>query len=257
MLGFEDNIRGKKGKSKIIMLTAYDYQMAKILDEVGVDLILVGDSLGMVFQGCKDTKSVTMDAMIYHTKAVVRGAKKTPVIGDMPIYSYATVETALKNARRFLEAGAKGVKIEGNKPEIIRALIAADIPVMGHVGLLPQTAKAYKVRGKTLKEATQIFQDALEIDGYGAFSIVLECIPESLAKRITENVKAPTIGIGAGRYCDGQVLVINDMLGFDESFAPKYLKRYADLNKIIKNAVKRFMEEVYSGAYPDKEHTYH
>ncbi|HDI06810.1 MAG TPA: 3-methyl-2-oxobutanoate hydroxymethyltransferase [Candidatus Bathyarchaeota archaeon] len=239
------------------MLTAYDYQTAKILDAVGIDVILVGDSLGMVFQGCKDTKSVTMEAMIYHTRAVARGARNTPVIGDMPIHSYDTVEDALENARLFIEAGADGVKIEGNKPEIIKALIAEGIPVMGHVGLLPQTAEAYKVRGKTAEEAEKIFRDALEVDGCGVFSIVLECIPESLAKRITENVKAPTIGIGAGKYCDGQVLVINDMLGFDDSFAPKYLKKYADLNKIIKNAVKRFMEEVRSGVYPDEEHTYH
>ena len=254
---FEDRIRAKKGREKIVMLTAYDYQIAKILDEVGVDLILVGDSLGMVFQGCRDTKNVTMDDMIYHTKAVTRGAKNTPVIGDMPIHSYDTAKTAVKNAQRFLKAGAKGVKIEGNKPEVIRALIAAGIPVMGHVGLLPQTAKAYKVRGKSLGEAEQIFRDALEIDSYGVFSIVLECIPESLAKRITENVKAPTIGIGAGKYCDGQVLVVNDMLGLDENFAPKYLKKYANLNKIIKNAVETFMKEVRSGIYPDEEHTYH
>lgn len=252
-----ENIRRRKGKEKIVMLTAYDYQTAKILDAVGVDVILVGDSLGMVFQGCKDTKSVTMEAMIYHTRAVARGARNTPVIGDMPIHSYDTVEDALENAKLFIEAGADGVKIEGNKPEIIKALIAEGIPVMGHVGLLPQTAEAYKVRGKTAEEAEKIFRDALEVDGCGVFSIVLECIPESLAKRITENVKAPTIGIGAGKYCDGQVLVINDMLGFDDSFAPKYLKKYADLNKIIKNAVKRFMEEVRSGVYPDEEHTYH
>jgi len=252
-----ENIRRRKGKEKIVMLTAYDYQTAKILDAVGVDVILVGDSLGMVFQGCKDTKSVTMEAMIYHTRAVARGARNTPVIGDMPIHSYDTVEDALENARLFIEAGADGVKIEGNKPEIIKALIAEGIPVMGHVGLLPQTAEAYKVRGKTADEAEKIFRDALEVDRCGVFSIVLECIPESLAKRITENVKAPTIGIGAGKYCDGQVLVINDMLGFDDSFAPKYLKKYADLNKIIKNAVKRFMEEVRSGVYPDEEHTYH
>ena len=252
-----ENIRRRKGKEKIVMLTAYDYQTAKILDAVGVDVILVGDSLGMVFQGCKDTKSVTMEAMIYHTRAVARGARNTPVIGDMPIHSYDTVEDALENARLFIEAGADGVKIEGNKPGIIKALIAEGIPVMGHVGRLPQTAEAYKVRGKTAEEAEKIFRDALEVDGCGVFSIVLECIPESLAKRITENVKAPTIGIGAGKYCDGQVLVINDMLGFDDSFAPKYLKKYADLNKIIKNAVKRFMEEVRSGVYPDEEHTYH
>jgi 3-methyl-2-oxobutanoate hydroxymethyltransferase len=252
-----DELRMKKGKEKIIMLTAYDYQMAKILDEAGIDLILVGDSLGMVIQGHTDTKSVTMEDMIYHTRAVARGAKNTPIVGDMPINSDRTVEDALKNAKRFLEAGAHGVKIEGNKSRVVKALLDAGIPVMGHVGLLPQTAERYRVKGKQPEEAQKIFSDALALDKLGVFSIVLECMPESLAKRITEAVRAPTIGIGAGKYCDGQVLVINDMLGFDESFAPKYLKRYANLNKIIKEAVARFEEEVSRGIYPDKEHTYH
>ena len=252
-----DELRMKKGKEKIIMLTAYDYQMAKILDEAGIDLILVGDSLGMVIQGYTDTKSVMVEDMLYHTRAVARGAKNTPVIGDMPINSDKTAEDSMKNAKRFLEAGAHGVKIEGNKSEVVKALLNAGIPVMGHVGLLPQTAERYRVKGKQQEEAQKIYDDALELDKLGVFSIVLECMPESLAKRITEAVKAPTIGIGAGKYCDGQVLVINDMLGFDESFAPKYLKRYAHLNKIIKEAIARFEEEVSSGVYPDKEHTYH
>jgi 3-methyl-2-oxobutanoate hydroxymethyltransferase len=252
-----DELRMKKGKEKIIMLTAYDYQMAKILDEAEVDLILVGDSLGMVIQGCKDTKSVTMEDMLYHTRAVAKGAKNTPIIGDMPINSDKTVEEALKNAKRFLEAGAQGVKIEGNKSEVVKALLNAGIPVMGHVGLLPQTAESYRVKGKQPEEAQRIFNDALALDKLGVFSIVLECMPESLAERITEAVKAPTIGIGAGKHCDGQVLVINDMLGFDLSFSPKYLKRYANLNRVIKEAVARFREEVSEGIYPDREHTYH
>ena len=252
-----DELRTKKSKEKIIMLTAYDYQMAKILDEAGIDLILVGDSLGMVIQGYKDTKSVTIEDMLYHTRAVARGAKNTPIIGDMPIDCDKSVEDALKNAKRFLEAGAQGVKIEGSKFEVVKTLLNAGIPVMGHVGLLPQTAESYRVKGKQPPEAQKIFDDALELDKLGVFSMVLECMPESLAKRITEAVKTPTIGIGAGKYCDGQVLVINDMLGFDESFAPKYLKRYANLNKIIKEAVARFKDEVSSGVYPDKEHTYH
>jgi len=252
-----NELRMKKGKEKIIMLTAYDYQMAKILDELGIDLILVGDSLGMVIQGHKDTKSVTMEEMLYHTRAVARGAKNTPIIGDMPINSDKTVGDALRNAKRFLEAGAHGVKIEGNKSEVVKALLNAEIPVMGHVGLLPQTAESYRVKGKEPEEAQKILNDAVELDKLGVFSIVLECMPESLAKKITETVKAPTIGIGAGKYCDGQVLVINDMLGFDESFAPKYLKRYANLNRIIKEAVTKFKEEVSKGIYPDKEHTYH
>ncbi|MGD8507038.1 MAG: 3-methyl-2-oxobutanoate hydroxymethyltransferase [Candidatus Bathyarchaeota archaeon] len=247
----------KKGKKKIIMLTAYDYQMAKILDRAGIDLILVGDSLGMVVQGYENTKRVTIEDMLYHTRVVARGARNTPIVGDMPIESDTTAEEALGNAKRFLEAGAHGVKIEGNKSEAVQALLQAGIPVMGHVGLLPQTAESYRVKGKQPAEAQRIFNDALRLDELGVFSMVLECMPESLAKRITETVKAATIGIGAGKYCDGQVLVINDMLGFDESFTPKYLKRYASLNKMIEEAVAKFKEEVSSGLYPDKEHTYH
>ncbi|MDH5783828.1 MAG: 3-methyl-2-oxobutanoate hydroxymethyltransferase [Candidatus Bathyarchaeota archaeon] len=252
-----DELRMKKGKEKIIMLTAYDYQIAKILDEAGIDLILVGDSLGMVIQGYTNTKSVTIEDMLYHTRAVARGAKNTPIVGDMPIDCDKSVEDALKNAKRFLEAGAQGVKIEGNKSKVVKALLNAEIPVMGHVGLLPQTAESYRVKGKQPTEAQKILDEALKLDKLGVFSIVLECMPESLAKRITEAVRAPTIGIGAGKHCDGQVLVINDMLGFDLSFAPKYLKRYANLNKIIKEAIARFEQEVSKGIYPDKEHTYH
>jgi len=252
-----NEFRKRKGREKIIMLTAYDYQMAKILDEALIHIILVGDSLGMVVQGYRDTKNVTMDDMLYHTRAVARGCQKTPIIGDMPIDSDKTVEHALANARKFLEAGAHGVKIEGNKSEVIRSLISDGIPVMGHVGLLPQTASAYRLRGKQPEEADRIFQDALEVDNLGVFAMVLESIPEGLARKITEAVSAPTIGIGAGKYCDGQVLVINDMLGFDPSFKPKYLKRYADVNLIIKQAVENFKQEVKSGRYPDAEHTYH
>jgi 3-methyl-2-oxobutanoate hydroxymethyltransferase len=254
---FHERIRQKKGKEKIIMLTAYDYQVAKIVDAMGIDLILVGDSLGMVVQGHSDTKSVTMMDMIYHVRAVARGAKNTPIIGDMPMNSYNTTEDGLRNARKFIEAGAHGVKIEGNSPRVVRAFIEAGIPVMGHVGMLPQMAETYRVKGKKPEEAEEIFHDALDLDKLGVFSMVLECIPKSLAKRITENVKAPTIGIGAGKCCDGQVLVINDMLGVDEHFKPKYVKRYATLNGVIKEAVARFMEEVSAGKYPDEEHTYH
>ncbi len=256
-MNFQEKIRRKKNKEQIIMLTAYDYQIAKILDGLGVDLILVGDSLGMVVQGHSNTKSVTMTDMIYHVRAVARAAKNTPIIGDMPINSCDTPEDGLQNAKSFLEAGAHGIKVEGNRPEIIRALIRIGIPVMGHVGMLPQMAEVYRVKGKKPEEAEEILGDALELDKLGVFSIVLECIPESLARTITETVKTPTIGIGAGKYCDGQVLVINDMLGLDENFKPKYAKRYANLNKIIKDAVARFVEEVSTGKYPDKEHTYH
>lgn len=239
------------------MLTAYDYQTAKLIDEVGIDIILVGDSLGMVVLGHKNTKNVTMGQMIHHTKAVVNGAKNIYIIGDMPIHSYDTVDDALVNAKKFMETGAHGVKIEGNKPDVIKVLLKEGIPVMGHLGLLPQTAEKYNVRGKEDLEAKRIYEDALELDKLGVFSIVLECVPEDLAKKITESVKVPTIGIGAGKYCRGQVLVINDLLGMDESFKPKHVKRYADLSKTIKNAVSKFKEEVLEGKFPDDEHTFH
>ncbi len=252
-----DELKMLKKKRKIVVLTVYDYQIAKLLDDIGIDLFLVGDSLGMVVLGYGNTKAVNMQEMLHHTRAVARGTKNTPIVGDMPINSYNTVADALKNAKKFLDAGAHGVKIEGNKPRTIKALLNEDIPVMGHVGLLPQTAESYRVKGKEEREAEKILSDALELDKLGVFTMVLECIPESLAKRITENVQTPTIGIGAGKYCDGQVLVINDMLGLDKSFTPKYLKRYADIGNVIRQAVTMFKEEVMEGKYPDKEHTYH
>jgi 3-methyl-2-oxobutanoate hydroxymethyltransferase len=256
-MSFQEEIRQKKAKEKIIMLTAYDYQMARILDQSGIDLILVGDSSGMVVQGYATTREVTMADMIFHVRAVARGAKETPIIGDMPINSSNTAGEGLRNAKLFIESGAKGVKIEGYKPDVIKALMDEGIPVMGHVGMLPQAAEEYRVKGKDPEEARKMMQDALDLDRMGAFSIVLECIPQNLAKRITESTRAPTIGIGAGRYCDGQVLVINDMLGFDESFRPKYVKTYANLNKTIRDAVTRFKREVDSATFPDEEHTYH
>jgi len=250
-------LEGLKGKKKVVMLTAYDYQMAKLVEQAGVDLILVGDSLGMVVLGYPTTKQVTMEEMLHHTKAVARGAKKTPIIGDMPINSYSTPELAVENARKFIQAGAKGVKVEGCCPEVVTALLSDGIPVMGHLGLLPQTAQKHKLVGKEEEEAERIFRDALTLDRLGVFSIVLECIPEMLGKRITENVKTITIGIGAGKYCDGQVLVINDLLGMDESFKPKFVKKYANLSEIIRNAVSQFKKEVEEGSFPDEEHSYH
>jgi len=256
-MDFEEKIRRMKGTDKIIMLTAYDCQMGKLLEEAGVDLILVGDSLGMVVQGNRDTKKVSMRDMIYHVKAVAEGVENTPIIGDMPINSYGTVDDGLENAKKFLEAGAHGVKIEGKPEGVAEALIESGIPLMGHVGMLPQMAETYRVKGKTPEEAEEIYKDAVSLDKLGVFSMVLECIPESLAKRITENAMAPTIGIGAGKYCDGQVLVINDMLGLDQSFKPKFVKRFADLHSVVKKAVTEFREEVMKGVYPDDEHTYH
>jgi 3-methyl-2-oxobutanoate hydroxymethyltransferase len=256
-VSFQEKIRQKKGKEKITMLTAYDFQTARILDGTGIDLILVGDSSGMVVQGHSDTKSVTMADMIYHVSAVARGAKMKPIIGDMPINTCNTVEDCLKNAERFLAAGAHGVKIEGKKADAVGALTSRGIPVMGHVGMLPQLAETYHVKGKKPEEAERILQDAKDLDALGVFSIVLECIPESLGKTITESVSVPTIGIGAGIHCDGQVLVINDLLGLDASFKPKYVKTYASLNETIRLAVTRFIEEVSTSKYPDEEHTYH
>lgn len=252
-----EELRNRKGKEKIVMLTAYDFQIAKILDEVGIDIILVGDSLGMAVQGCSNTRGVTMDDMLYHTHAVARGANKTPIVVDMPINSDSNAKDALSNAKMLLDAGGHGVKIEGNKTEVIKALIGEGIPVMAHLGLLPQTATAYRVTGKVPGDAQKIKRDAIKLDRLGVFAMVLESIPESLAKKITQAVGAPTIGIGAGKHCDGQVLVINDMLGLDPSFSPKYIKRYADLNGIARQAVSDFAEEVREGKYPGPEHTYH
>ena len=256
-MSFQEAIKQKKGREKIVMLTAYDFQMARILDESGIDLILVGDSSGMVVQGYSDTKSVTMTDMLFHVRAVSRAVKATPIIGDMPINSCNSSEECLRNAEQFLKAGAHGVKVEGLKADAVRALVRAGTPVMGHVGMLPQMVEAYRVKGKNPEEAEQIMREAVELDRLGVFSIVLECIPESLGKRVTESVRVPTIGIGAGRHCDGQVLVINDLLGLSESFKPKYVKAYANLNRTVKDAVATFIEEVSTGKYPDEDHTYH
>ena len=239
------------------MLTAYDYQMAKILDSAGVDILLVGDSLGMVVLGHKDTKEVTMLDMVRHTEAVARGTASVVVVSDMPRNTYNTVGDALENAQRLIDVGADAVKLEGNPQGVVEALTSSGIQVMGHVGLLPQTAESFKVRGKKRDEAERIYEDALELDRLGVFSIVLECIPLRLAKRITEAVKSLTIGIGAGIHCDGQVLVVNDMLGMEEGFKPKHVKRYAYLTETIRDAVLRFMDDVQSERFPDDAHSFH
>ncbi|HLC36787.1 MAG TPA: 3-methyl-2-oxobutanoate hydroxymethyltransferase [archaeon] len=245
-----------KEKKKLAMLTAYDFQTAKILGEAGIDLILVGDSLGMVFQGNSDTKSVSMNDMLYHCKAVARGVKNAVVVGDMPINSYNNPVQALNNAKKFIEAGCDAVKVEGNKKEVMEKLIENGIPVMGHLGLLPQTAEKYSVQGKTEKEAQKIFNDAMELEKLGVFALVLECIPSSLAKKITQQVRVPTIGIGAGLHCKGQVLVINDLLGLNEKFNPRFVKKYLNLNSLIKEAVSKFKEEVEQEMFPSKEHSF-
>ena len=245
-----------KNKEKIVVLTAYDYSNAKLCEEAGVDIILVGDSLAMVFQGNEDTKSVKMEEMLYHTKAVARGAKKTLIIGDMPINSYNTPELTLKNAKLFLEAGAHGVKIEGSKPEIISTLLKNNIPVMGHIGLLPQTAKQYKVQGKDKESAEKLVKDARELDNLGVFTLILECIPTQLAKEITESTKCKTIGIGAGPHCNGQVLVINDMLGLYDKFTPKFVRKYANLHDIIKEAINNYKKDVEERKFPNENESY-
>ena len=252
-----DDVRRLKGVRKITVLTAYDYQIAKIIDAAGIDMILVGDSLGMVVLGYEDTKQVTMDDMIRHTQAVARGVRSAIVVGDLPIHSYDTVEDALANARRLMEAGAHAVKLEGNRPDIVKALVEGGVPVQGHLGLLPQTAQSMKVKGKRRSEAKRILADAKKLDSLGAFSIVLECIPMDLARRITEAVKTPTIGIGAGVHCDGQVLVMNDMIGMDDGYSPRHANVYLDLNELIGKAVKSYIEDVKAERFPADRHSFH
>ena len=248
---------------KITMLTAYDYSMAKIVSEAGVDSILIGDSLGMIMQGHNSTLPVTVDEIIYHTKCVVRANKNALIVSDMPFLSYhVSVEDAVRNAGKITkESGAEAVKIEGGKNVInqIKAVIDAQIPVMGHLGLTPQSVNAFggfKVQGRDTENAKRILEDALELEKAGVFAITLEGIPEPLAKEISEKLTIPTIGIGAGKHCDGQVLVVNDMLGMFNDFLPKFVKQYADLNTIITDAVKSYVNEVQNGDFPEEKHTY-
>jgi 3-methyl-2-oxobutanoate hydroxymethyltransferase len=252
----------KSKKEKIAMLTAYDYATATVLDESGIDIILVGDSLAMVVLGYATTLPVTMDEMIHHTKAVSRATHRAMVIGDMPFLSYqVSADEALTNAGRFLqEAGAQGVKIEGGREmaEITRRMTSAGIPVMGHLGLTPQSVHqfgGYRPQGKDRESAKRILEDALILEQAGAFSVVLECVPAVLAKNITRKLTIPTIGIGAGIHCDGQVLVINDMVGMFEKFTPKFVKQYANLNREMKKAVRQYTDEVKSGVFPSEEYS--
>ncbi len=253
----------KQKGEKLTMLTAYDYSMASLMDSSGVNGLLVGDSLGMVCLGYEDTLRVTMEDMLHHTKAVARAAKNSLVIGDMPFMSYQTsVYDAVKNAGRFIqEAGAQAVKLEGGASveEQVKAIVNAQIPVMGHLGLTPQSRNmfgGFKVQGKEAEAAQKIIDDARLLEAAGAFAIVLECIPEALAKIITEKISVPTIGIGAGKYCDGQVLVYQDMLNMFPGFKPKFVKTYSDMGKIISDSFKSYIDDVQSGAFPSKEHTF-
>jgi len=247
----------KQRAEKIVMLTAYDYSTARLVDEAGIPLILVGDSLGMVVLGYESTIPVTMDEMLHHTKAVVRGAKQAMVIGDMPFMTYhVSVEDALRNAARFIqEAGAQAVKLEGGVTvaEKVKRIVECGIPVMGHIGLTPQSIHqfgGFKMQGKTPEAAARLLEDAKALEQAGAFAIVLETIPAQLGQLITDKTAIPTIGIGAGPDCDGQVQVINDVLGSFADFVPKHAKQYVKLTDIISKAVTQYRDEVRDGTFP-------
>ena len=253
----------KKNGEKLTMLTAYDYTTAKLLDESGIDSILVGDSLGMVVLGYDDTLSVTMEDMIHHSSAVARGAKNALVITDMPFMSYQTsVYDAVVNAGRLVkEGGAQAVKLEGGIEfcEHIKAIVKASIPVCAHIGLTPQSVNAFggfKVQGKGKEEAQRLLDEARAVEEAGAFAVVLECVPAKLAKKISESISIPAIGIGAGAGCDGQVLVYQDMLAMYSDFKPKFVKQYAQIGSVMKDAFKQYISEVKSGAFPSEEHTF-
>ncbi|KXA92419.1 3-methyl-2-oxobutanoate hydroxymethyltransferase [candidate division MSBL1 archaeon SCGC-AAA259E19] len=251
-----------KDGEKITMLTAYDYPSAKILDSVGIEMILVGDSVGNTVLGYDNTIPTTMEEMLHHTKAVARGLENPLLIGDMPFLSYqGSVEEAVRNAGRLIKEGnAEAVKVEGGAEILdqIQKIVDSGIPVMGHLGLTPQKVYqfgGYQPRGMNLEEAKKIYEDAKKLEDTGVFSIVLESIPSELGREITEKVDIPTIGIGAGPHCNGQVLVFHDLLGWTE-FSPKFLKKYADLISTIKDAVKEFREEVKSEDFPTLDHSY-
>ena len=257
------DILGKKGKQPIVMITSYDATTTRIVDECDIDIILVGDSAGNVMAGLDNTLGVTMDMMVYHTQCVTRTRPKAMVVADMPFLSYQTsVPDAVRNAGRLLqEAGAQAVKLEGGQRVIdqARAIVKADIPVMGHLGLTPQSVHAFggfKVQGRGVEAARLLKENALMLQDAGFFSIVLECVPADVAREVSEALSIPTIGIGAGPYCDGQVLVIQDLLGMNKEFKPKFVKRYADLHEGIKAAVGAYAEEVRSGAFPAEEHCF-
>jgi 3-methyl-2-oxobutanoate hydroxymethyltransferase len=256
-------VKKKRRGEKITCLTAYDYSFARILDQAGVDILLVGDSLGCVVQGHADTLPVTMEDMVYHIRAVARGRQRALLVGDMPFLSYqVSVEQAVRNAGRFLqEASAEAVKLEGGvtQRETIAAISRAGIPVMGHIGLTPQSVHAfggYKIQGKEKEARSRLLNDARAVEEAGAFAVVLEGMPADLAGEITGQLAIPTIGIGAGADCDGQVLVIHDMLGLFDDFTPKFVKRYAELKGLINGAVENFISEVRQGKFPGPEHSF-
>lgn len=255
--------QAKEQGEKITMLTAYDYSMAKLIDEAGINMILVGDSLGMVMLGYEDTLSVTMEDMIHHTKAVARGTKNAMVVADMPFLSYQTsVYDAVCNAGRLMKEGrAQAVKLEGGSAfaEHIRKITEASIPVVGHLGLTPQSLNAFggfKVQGKSEEAAKKLLEDAKAVEQAGAVALVLECVPAKLAELITKKLHIPTIGIGAGAGCDGQVLVYQDMLAMFGDFKPKFVKHFGDIGTMMKEAFEAYGKEVKSGVFPAPEHTF-
>lgn len=253
-------IRAMKSKSRIGMLTAYDYPSGKIADAAGADIILVGDSLGMVVLGYPDTLSVTVDDMLHHTRAVVRGAKSSLIVGDMPYLSYhVSIEESVRNAGLFMQAGANAVKVEGAKPGRIRtieAILEAEVPVMGHIGLTPQSVNAlggFKLQGKNADDARRLLDEAIALERAGCFSIVLECVPSELAAMITEQIAIPTIGIGAGPSCDGQVLVFHDVLGIYDGHTPKFVRKYANIGQDMQTALEAYLGDVREGRFPNDE----
>ena len=255
--------KAKRDKTKLAILTAYDYTTAKLMDDSGVNAIMVGDSVGMVCLGYKDTLPVTMEDMLHHTKAVARAVSNSLLIADLPFMSYQTsVHDAMRNAGRLMKEGnAQAVKLEGGKevcPQI-RAIVDASIPVMAHIGLTPQSVNAFggfKVQGKEEDSARKILEDAKAVEQAGAFAVVLECIPTKLAALITDSIGIPTIGIGAGPHCDGQVLVCQDMLGMTEDFTPKFVKNYGQLNLRMRKAFADYVDDVRQGSFPAPEHTF-
>jgi 3-methyl-2-oxobutanoate hydroxymethyltransferase len=255
--------RHKRDKKKLIVVTAYDALFTRIVEQAGIEAILVGDSLGVVVQGKSNTLSVTMDEMLYHTKLVAGAAQHALVIGDMPFMSYqAGQEDALRNAGRFLQAGAQAIKLEGGAvvANRVAAMTSIGIPVMGHLGMTPQSIHrfgGYKVQGKELDHGQALLNDAKALEAAGTFAIVLEAIPTELAKTITEQVAIPTIGIGAGPHCDGQILVLYDLLGLFDDFVPKFVKPYAHLKADALQALRRYKEEVEEGKFPGESESYH
>jgi len=252
------SVKSMKGTSRIGMITAYDYPSAKAADTAGADVILVGDSLGMVVLGYPDTLKVTVADMLHHTRAAARGTERALLVGDMPYLSYhVSVEESVRNAGEFIRAGAHAVKIEGGKTQRIRtieAILDAEIPVMGHIGLTPQSVNAiggFKLQGKNVDDARRLMDEAVALDHAGCFSIVLECVPTELAAMITERVSIPTIGIGAGPHCDGQVLVFHDLLGLYDNHTPKFVRRYANLGDEMRAAIGHYLDDVRSGAFPN------